>query len=232
MKSFLFVLTAWLAGAGPVAAQFTGKLVYTNGDPDYPLTITFWQNKNLGRVTQSEIEIGDDNKPDRAHPKISDTLAYDFAAGTVTGWQTKRQWAVTALSKHEMDVISSHITDGVATLTKVGVEKLNGYTCTHWHWTVRSKKPGFDHDEDLWITRDLGVPGLLILGNTAYYTAEHPLVKKLIAAGGMGVLVKRGNHKIGRTGYELKQVDLTPPPPQTFRAPASYERVDATKFPS
>lgn len=61
MKSFLFALgfTVCLVGAGPVAAQFAGRLVYTNGDPDYPLTITFWQSKNLGRVAQSEIEMGD-----------------------------------------------------------------------------------------------------------------------------------------------------------------------------
>ena len=44
------------------AAAFSGKLVYTNGSRDYPVTITYLQNKNLGRVTEQAVEMGDDNR--------------------------------------------------------------------------------------------------------------------------------------------------------------------------
>src|ERR1700754_468206 len=86
-----------------------------------------------------------------------------------------------------------------------------------------AKKNFFNSDDDLWITRDLGVPGLLIVGNNNYYTSEHPLVKKLVAAGGMGVLVKRVTHNKGRLLLGLVQVDRNPPSAQAFQAPATYK---------
>src|ERR1700754_2393270 len=63
------------------AASFSGKLEYTNGSRDYPVTVRYLQYKNLGRVTEQEVEMGDDNRPDPARPKIADTLVYDFSAG-------------------------------------------------------------------------------------------------------------------------------------------------------
>ena len=212
------------------AASFSGKLEYTNGSRDYPLTVMYLQYKNLGRVTEQEVEMGDDNRPDPARPKIADTLVYDFSAGTVTVFQTKREWAVTHGTKRDMEIISKYVTEGIATLTKIGVEKVNGYTCTHWRWTVQAKENSFSSDDDLWITRDLGVPGLLIVGNSNYYTSEHPLVKKLVAAGGMGVLVKRVTHNKGRLLLGLAQVDKNPRSAQAFLAPAIYKKVDMSQW--
>jgi hypothetical protein len=230
MKSSLgTVFAAVLAvGALPAEAQFSGKLVYSNGLTDYPLTITYYQRGNLGRVDEQEINMGDDNKPDRAHPQIADTLLYNFSAGTRTILRTSLQFAVTVLSASE-DARLALPTDSNIVVVNKGKEKVNGYNCTHFHIGSTGRKIRFSHDEDLWITKDLGIPGLMVFAKINYYTRDHIIMKKLLAAGGAGVLVQMMHTGTTRPGIRLVSADRNAPPPSAFQVPAGYKPLDATK---
>jgi hypothetical protein len=214
MNHFSYALIVAVALSGPAVgfAQFSGKLVYDNGTAREPRTIVYWQDGDRARV-------------DRKEDRPVDTLLYDFSDGSMVRLSTELHGGIQSSLRGEMSILGLFMTDGPV-ITNNGQEQVNGYACTHYHIHTNCGS----WDRDVWITKDLGIPSLMIFEAPHYLAPGHPFMKRLLAAGGAGVVVRMVPVDPRKPSLNLVSADRTAPDPATFRVPQGYKVVDMRKY--
>jgi hypothetical protein len=218
---------ALAAGIQVASAQFTGKLVYEVDRPETRLTMTYFQDKSHGRVEAYSVRMNN-GIPDMSTVKAQDTLLLDFARATETHLQKLTKTAYITQYTFNMEALASAMKDQQLDCQSVGQETISGYHCTHFVMTQTAH--GFTSKKEVWITKDLGqAPSLYVVGNFLYYTPGHPLLTKLIQAGGDGVVVRAIQSAGGLSAtVNLLSVDKKTPSASLFQVPSGYTTMDRT----
>lgn len=227
MKRLFFFLL--LAGSTLLAAaQFTGKLVYevTTSLNANKLTMVCYLDKSHARIEAVSVPLNA-GVPDPANSFYQDTLLYDLTAGKQTTMQYKTHMAIITAYTSKILMEAGLYKEGDVSVANMGAENVNGYNCTHFVMSFAKSSP----KRDFWITKDLGTASLVVAGGYLYYPPGHPLLQKLLDAGGAGVMVKAST---GGKGFlstmSLVSVDKKMPAASLFQVPSWYTTIDRSNI--
>lgn len=215
MKKLIFLLSLAMISLSSLA-QFEGSLNYeddfSNAIEKGKIITTFYETKTKARIESKSIPVKN-GSPDTSAAKSQNVHLFDFAAQKETTLLADRKMAtVTGFTTALMEQ-ATKLTDADITIQKLGVETVGQYSCTHFVIMVRKGK------HDVWITNKLGTSNIFYIGPYLYYPEGSLVAKKLIDAGGNGVVVKWqvGNATGTLTGAQSKSVD-----PSLFQPPKDY----------
>ncbi|MDP4254746.1 MAG: DUF4412 domain-containing protein [Bacteroidota bacterium] len=219
MKKLTFMVIL-AASIRPAEAQFTGTLVYqSTTSTNFRLT-TVHEKGNQARI-DCRIYSLKSGVPDSSTGQDQDPLIDDFTANKETKLLYKQQVASIGPFTDVWSQKRLKISPAEISVTLVGTETINGYSCKHFiiNWKISKK--------ELWITQDLGTSPVYILPAFLYYHPGSVFLDKLIAAGGAGIVVKGVT---GPANIILAHVDKTSPPSSVFAIPSGYSTRDVTAF--
>jgi len=170
MKLTIFSLALVLVLVGDAAfAQFAGTLVYQVNSASNRLVMTYYQAGTLAHMDAYNIKLNN-GVTDTGSLKPQDTLQWGFSKGYEThlvftsGLAVIYYYVTRAAMYQKLGVQMG----GSMTVQAVGMETVNGYTCTHY--TIASKSKISNTARDVWITTDLGsAPSVWVVGSTCIY---------------------------------------------------------------
>jgi hypothetical protein len=230
--AFLWLL---LAVAGPVSAQFNGKLVYQVDQKKGRTVMTYYQTGNSGRMDAYDISFKN-GIPDSSTIEAQDTILYNFADSNETRLQheTYRALKMKYLAVTVPALVASRMKGKASTsVTAKGADTANGHKCMHY--VITSKSLLGTGMRDIWVTGDYGQgvsPSVWVVGGYLYYPPGSPHLLELMAQGASGVVVKVvASSPTQGIIYTMNLVDVEQP--RRFRAamfnvPSGYTLVDKT----
>ena len=213
--------------AQATTAQFAGKLTYKIVTPNNMLTITYWQNGTSAKIAARSVAGSDSTHV----TNTQDTLLYDIQGLKTTHLVYRTGRAVIMPNSGELTqqvIARSRGQQNIAVQT-TGAETVNGYVCTHY--VITTGAGNYITKRDVWVTKNLGSPGVQVVGEYLYYTPDFPAAVKLLAAGGSGVVVKSVTATPWlTTTMNLVAVDTTAPPASFFAVPGWYTVSDKSQM--
>jgi hypothetical protein len=201
----LTILALILSTAFASSAQFEGVLTYDCTIKNKTLT-TLYESKTKVLV-EAKIYPMKGGVADIKDAKEQDPVLFDFETKKATRVGTRHHEVATSDLGPVTNDKNNKAKDEDITITLVGPEKIDDWSCQHFTVRIRSTTV------DLWITKDLGASSVCILSQFDYYPAGSILFDKLKAAGGEGIVVrsKEGDVVVNLTNAQAKTV-----PPSYF----------------
>src|SRR5215831_13373046 len=209
------LLIALCALVRPCFSQFEGSLTYKSVHGNQ-INATYVQSGSKARIDATVYPLVA-GVPDTSKPNVQNTVLFDFNKNVETHLAYATKIAATMPLMALTMENALHLTDKDVTVQLVGPEKVGNFSCQHFIIIVRKEK------KEVWITQDLGAANMFIFPNFVYYPPGCIESNKLIAAGGIGIVVKAIS---GPAVTTLESFRKAPVRVSIFDIPSGYAKVD------